>query len=51
MDKVKKALELAPKKDLASSQQYCKLVGSMTPGECRHLSAALAAQYKKEDQA
>ena len=43
MNKVKKALELAPLKDLESHQKYCKLVGSMLPEECRRLTAALAA--------
>ena len=43
MNKVKKALELAPLKDLKSHQKYCKLVGSMLPEECRILTAALAA--------
>lgn len=44
--KIKKALKLNRHRDLEGHRQYCRLVGSMTPAECRELVKLL---HKEKD--
>lgn len=43
MSKISRALKLSSRKDLKGHQQFCKLVGGMTPAECKELARQLHA--------
>jgi len=45
--KIRKALKLNKRRDLKAHQQYCRLVGSMTPAECRELIKAISQEERR----
>lgn len=45
--KIKKALKLNRHRDLEGHRQYCRLVGSMTPAECRELTKIMSREARR----